>query len=230
MKKKNAIISIAGIAIAIMLPLAAVMVFKYKEKSRVTVKFPRTYFPIGLDTITGEDGKTRIDTLYRTITPYTATTQDGQVFKSESLNGNLYIAEFFFASCPGICPIMNENMTKIQQEFLNDDNVKIVSFTIDPERDSIKALKAYATKHGAIPGKWTFLRMDEKQKVFDLGRKEFGLTTQEGDAGTGDFEHSDKFVLVDEFGHVRGYYNGTDSTSMNTLMGDVVLILSRMKK
>lgn len=230
MKKKNAILSIVGIAIAIMLPLSAVMVFKYKEKSRVTVKFPKFYYPIGLDTVQDEDGKTRIDTLYRTIAPFTATSQNGQQFNSESLKGNLYIAEFFFASCPGICPKMNENMKKVQKEFLNDDKVKIISFTIDPERDTIAALKEYADEKGAIPGKWTFLRMNSKQEVFDLGRKEFGLTTQQGINGVGDFEHSDKFVLVDVDGHIRGYYNGTDSISMNNLMGDVILILSRMKK
>ncbi len=226
MKKNNAILSIVGIAIAIMLPLSAVMVFKYKEKSRVTVKFPKYYFPIGLDTVKDEDGKTRIDTLYRTIKPYTATTQNGQPFSSESLKGKLYVAEFFFASCPGICPKMNDNMMKVQKEFLNDDVVKIISFTIDPERDSISALKKYAEEKGAIPGKWTFLRTNTQQEVFDLGRNEFGLTTQNGDGGPGDFEHSDKFVLVDGNGHIRGYYNGTDSASINNLMGDIILIIS----
>ena len=228
-KNNKAVLSIVGIALAVMLPLVAVMVFKYKEKDRVTVKFPRFYFPIGLDTVAENTGKIRIDTIYRTIKPYTFTTQDGQIFKSESLKGSLYVAEFFFASCPGICPKMNENMKKIQKEFLNDDNVKMISFTIDPERDSIPALKEYATSMGAIPGKWTFLRGD-KQATFDLGRNEFGLTTQQGDAGAGDFEHSDKFVLVDGEGHVRGYYNVTDSLSMNNLMGDIILILSRQKR
>ena len=230
MKKKNAILSIVGVALAVMLPLSAVMVFKYKEKSRVTVKFPKFYYPIGLDTVKEDDGKTKIDTIYRTIAPYKAITQNGQVFTSESLKGNLYVAEFFFASCPGICPKMNANMMKVQKEFLNDDNVKIVSFTIDPDRDTIPALKDYANEKGAIPGKWMFLRMNSKQEVFDLGRKEFGLTTQQGNNGIGDFEHSDKFVLVDADGHIRGYYNGTDSLSMNNLMGDIILILSRMKK
>lgn len=231
MSKNKAILSVVGVAIAIMLPLSAVMVFKYKEKSRVTIHFPPTYYPIGIDTVKDPlNGKVRIDTLYRTIPDFKATTQDNQPFSANELKGNLYVAEFFFTSCPGICPLMNKSLQRVQQEFLNDDIVKILSISIDTERDSISVLKEYATNKGAIPGKWTFVRMQNQEAVYDLGKNHFGLTTQQGNSDSARFEHSDKLILIDAEGHIRGYYNGTDSMAVNKLMGDMVLIMSRMKK
>ncbi len=237
MNKKMAISSVVGVIIAVLIPLSAVLFFKFKEQARKIVEFPRTYYPIGWDTAHDESGKIELnkkgnimmDTFYHSVPPFEFMSQDGQLFKSESLKGNLYVAEFFFSSCPGICPIMNGNMQRVQKEFLGDDNVKIVSFSIDPERDSIKALKIYADKMNAISGKWYFLTGD-KQSIFDLGKQGYKLTTQQGDGGSKDFEHSDKMILIDADGHIRGYYNGTDSTSVKDMMGDMVLILSRMKK
>ncbi len=232
-----AISSVVGIVIAVLIPLSAVLFFKYKEQSRNIVEFPQSYYPIGWDTARDETGKIQlskkgkvvIDTSYHSVPSFQFNSQDGQLFKSESLKGNLYVAEFFFASCPGICPIMNGNMQRVQQEFLGDDNVKIISFSIDPERDSVKALKQYADKMNAISGKWYFLTGD-KQAIFDLGKQGYKLTTQQGDGGSKDFEHSDKMILIDGDGHIRGYYNGTDSAAVKDMMGDMVLILSRMRK
>jgi len=235
--KKIAIASLIGVIIAVLIPLGAVFFFKIKENDRRTVEFPRSYFATGMDTAKDEFGKVKLDkkgmvvmdTTYHVVPKFTLTSQDGQSFNSESLKGRLYVAEFFFASCPGICPIMNSNMQKIQQEFIGDDQVKIVSFSIDPDRDSVAALKKYADKMKAVSGKWYFLTGD-KQQIFDLGKFGYKLTTQQGDGGSKDFEHSDKMILVDGDGHIRGYYNGTDSASVRDLMGDMVLILSRMRK
>jgi protein SCO1/2 len=113
----------------------------------------------------------------------------------------------------------------VQQAFSKETNFKIVSFSVDPAKDSILALRRYAAMHNAIPGKWYFLR-GSKQQVFDLANKGFSITAKDDeDGGPEAFIHSEKLVLVDQSGNVRGYYSGVDSTRVNQLMGDIVLLM-----
>lgn len=227
--RRTAISSLIGVSIAILIPLAAVFIFKYKEKDRHMVHFPKIYFPMGLDTTVDDKGQPQYDTVYHTIPEFSFMSQDGQLFSSRKLKGHLWIANFFYTSCPGICPVMNRQMQKVQNEFLGDDQVRLVSFTTDPERDSIATLKYYSQQQNAVPGKWYFLRAGRKE-IQDLARNAFRVTVVDGDNGDGEVEHSDKLILIDEKGRIRGYYNGTDSMDVRNLMGDIVLILSRMNK
>ncbi len=170
----------------------------------------------------------RDDTVYHTVPNFSLTTQFGETLVFDSLEGSLRIVDFFFTTCPGVCPKMTNQMQRIQKNFIKDEKVKLISISVDEARDSVAALKAYADVHNAVPGKWFFLR-GGKQEVFDLAQKGFFVTASD-DEGPEDFLHSEKFILVDWHGQIRGFYNGLDSNSVNKLMGDLVLLLRDTEK
>src|SRR5690606_12928210 len=150
-------------------------------------------------------------------------------FVLDSLAGTVYVADFFFASCPGICPVMTNQLKRVQTAFIKDQNFKILSFSVDPERDSIAALREYAKNNEAIPGKWFFLRA-EKSDIFSLAKDGFFLIAKDNPGQAEAFLHSEKMTLVDAEGNIRGYYDGTDSTSVNKMMSDIVLVLRQYEK
>jgi protein SCO1/2 len=116
-------------------------------------------------------------------------------------------------------------MERVQQAFIKDDNFKIISFTVDPLRDTINVLRKYASEHDAIPGKWFFLR-NNKETVFKLAKEGFYITAKDDeDGGPEAFIHSEKLVLVDKEGIIRHYYSGVDTASVNKMMADIVLLL-----
>ncbi len=186
---------------------------------------PGKMFPLGVAESKNRRGETVVDTVYHLVPSAKFETQRGDSLILDSLRGNIYVADFFFASCPGICPKLSRSLERVQGAFIKDDNFKIVSFSVDPERDSVNALRRYAALHNAIPGKWYFLRTD-KQTVFTLAESGFKVTARPDD-GTGaeDFIHSEKLVLIDKDGNIRGYYSGVDTTRVNQLMSDIVLLL-----
>lgn len=186
---------------------------------------PGKMFAQGVTEASNYQGETVIDSVYHTIPNEKFQTQNADSLELDSLRGNIYVADFFFASCPGICPKMSNSLERVQQGFIKDDNFKIVSFTVDPDRDTITALRKYADEHNAIPGKWYFLR-SSKETVFKLAREGFFITAKDDeDGGPEAFVHSEKLVLVDQQGNIRSYYSGVDSASVNKLMSDIVLLL-----
>jgi protein SCO1/2 len=153
--------------------------------------------------------------------------QDGVAFSSSSVSKKIWVVEYFFASCKGICPIMNEQMKRIQSAYLRDTNVVILSFTVDPENDTPKVLKAYANAHDAAAGKWFFLTGD-KESIYKLARKSFFLlkpaeAKNQGDVGS-DFIHTNNFVLIDENKQIRGYYDGTNRNEVDELIEDITIL------
>ncbi len=162
--------------------------------------------------------------VYGEIPEFSLIDHHGKEINLNRLRGSVWIADFFFTSCAGICPRMTEQMTRVQEAFKNNPRVKIVSFTVDPETDSVWVLSMYAKGWGAIDGKWFFVT-GEKKKIYDLARRGFKLPVEEGDGGPGDFIHSDRFVLVDAKGRIRGYYAGTDPEEVDKLIKDIKLIL-----
>ncbi len=161
---------------------------------------------------------------YGEIPEFNLIEHHGGEISLERLKGNVWVADFFFTSCAGICPRMTEQMTRVQEAFRNDPRVKLVSFTVDPERDSVWVLSEYAKGWGAVNGKWFFVT-GEKKKIYELARLGFKLPVDDGDGGPEDFIHSDKFVLVDAKGRIRGYYSGTDHEEVDKLIRDIKLIL-----
>lgn len=158
------------------------------------------------------------------IPDFTFSDQFGRSVGREMMVGKITIVDFFFTSCPSICPIMSKEMERVQDVFRNEDNVQIYSISIDPDYDSPKVLAEYADEHGAKRDKWFFLSGPEKE-TYDLARCGFIIPSVNGGAVPEDFVHSDKFVLVDELGRIRGYYSGTKREGVDQLILETKILL-----
>lgn len=165
----------------------------------------------------------RGDTIYHAIADFNLMTHNNTVFTDKHLEGKIYVADFFFATCKTICPKMSMQMKRVQEAYKEDPEILLVSHTVNPERDSVAALKAYAKEYGAIDGKWFFLT-GEKKELYDLARNSYFLAAMPGDGGPDDFIHSEKIVLVDKNKRIRGYYNGTDYESVNLLIDEIKVL------
>ena len=159
-----------------------------------------------------------------TVPDFTFINQNGTQSGSEELYGKIVVADFFFTRCAGICPKMTSQLKRVQDEFSGNEKLKLVSFTVDPERDSAEVLSDYMDAYGADPQMWTMYTGDKKE-LYSLARKGFFITAVEGDGGSEDFIHSEKLVLLDEQRRIRGYYDGTDSTSVDKLMKDIHVLI-----
>lgn len=166
--------------------------------------------------------------VYWSVPDFQLFADDGKPFSSERLKGKVWVAEFFFASCAGICPIMNQNMMEVQKAFADNPDVLIVSITVDPKNDTPKVLREYRRNFDAIEGKWFFLTGDKKA-IYNLARHGFKLAAEEvppkEEGGPTDFIHSDRFVLVDRQFRIRGFYNGTEKSEVRKLIADIRKLL-----
>lgn len=151
---------------------------------------------------------------YRFINQY------NQVQTLDNWKGKIVVTDFFFTSCPSICPKMTDNMKKIGEAFRDDKKIQLISFTIDPQRDSAQRLMQYAKAKDDIMPDWTFLT-GEKKDIYKIARKQFYLTASGGDGGPEDFIHSDKIVLRDIHNRIRGYYDGIDEIQIQQLINDI---------
>ncbi len=189
---------------------------------------PRHYL---VDTIltSTKKGKTKDDTVWHKIADFKLTNQLGMPVSLDSLKGKIIIADFFFTHCPTICPPMTRNMKRLQESIHNgrrvgDKTNKLVhflSFSIDPERDSVPQIKKWADRFQINPEKWWLLTGD-KQTIYNLALKEMAIGVEDGKGIDTNFVHSDKFVLIDSNRHVRGYYDGLDSVSLGKLSQDLI--------
>lgn len=155
--------------------------------------------------------------------------QNNQTIDRDAVKGNVFVVEYFFTTCGTICPKMTEQMTRVQKRFKGNDDFNILSFTVNPSVDTVEVMKAYAQEHGAVDGQWHFLT-GEKKKLYDLARNSFFVlkpaeAANLGDAGS-DFIHTNNFVLVDQELRIRGYYDGTSISEVNTLMEDIAILLN----
>ena len=151
--------------------------------------------------------------------------QNGKIITQDVYKDKIYVADFFFSSCPTICPIMTSNMAKIQEEFLNDKNIMLLSLSVTPEIDSIPRLRAYADKNGVIDAKWNVTTGDKKH-IYELARKSYFAVTDEGDGGLQDFIHTSNFILVDKNKQIRGIYNGIDNKEILRLINDIKILIN----
>lgn len=151
------------------------------------------------------------------IPDYTLTDQNGAVFNSKTVDSSFKVYDFVFTRCGSICPKMSTQLIRVQEAFKEDKDVVLLSLTVDPEHDTPEVLKAYAKTYNAIPGKWYFLT-GEKDSIYTLGQKQFFLTAKQNEDDLTDFLHSERMVLVDKNGWIRGYYNGTDEFEVDRLI------------
>lgn len=158
---------------------------------------------------------------FHQIPPFRLINQEGDTLTEQDFAGKIYVTDFFFTSCPGICPKMTKNMIQLQKAFMSDPGVLLLSHSVTPERDSVSALKHYADSKGIKSQKWHLVTGDRDQ-IYDLGRNQYfveedlGLTKKETD-----FLHTENFVLIDKDRHIRGIYNGLNQTAIDQLIADV---------
>ncbi len=159
---------------------------------------------------------------YHTIADFALLNQNGDTITQNDYEGKIYIADFFFTTCPTICPIMKDHMVKLQH-ILMDDDVLLLSHSVTPEIDSVPVLKAYAESKGVIDSKWNMLTGDKKQ-IYDLARKSYLVAKDEPYGGDYDMIHTENFVLVDTRRRIRGFYDGTDWGEMERLLKDLEIL------
>lgn len=160
---------------------------------------------------------------YHKIADFELTNQNGKIITQKDYADHIYVADFFFTTCPSICPIMTSNMGKLQQYFQKDDHVKLLSFSVTPAIDSVEQLKKYAIEKGVDDRKWNLLTGDKKQ-IYSLARKSYFVVKNDGDGGPFDMIHTENFVLVDPDRRIRGYYDGTSDTAMESLKEDLAVL------
>jgi len=163
------------------------------------------------------------DTIYHTVGPFALLNQDSVVITGDSLRGYIYVADFFFTSCPTICPTMKTQMMRIYEKFENDQDIKLVSHSIDPEYDTVGLLHEYAMNLGVSSDKWWFLT-GAKDSIYQLAESSYMVMADEDADAPGGYIHSGAFLLVDPKGRIRGVYDGTLSDQVDVLMKDSKLL------
>lgn len=163
------------------------------------------------------------------IGSFSFTNQNNEKIGLDDVKGKVFVAEYFFTTCGTICPKMNAQMQRVQKAYANNEAFKILSFTVDPEIDTVAQMKQYAVGHGAIDGQWHFLT-GNKKALYSLARKSFFILKPAeaqnlGDAGS-DFIHTNNFVLVDQQLRIRGYYDGTNSKDVDKLIRHIEVLMN----
>jgi protein SCO1/2 len=166
------------------------------------------------------NGQQVTDTVYQTVPAFQFVNQYGDSVGSKNLQGKIYVADFFFTSCPSICPGMQRNMLTVYNAFKDTADVKIISFTIDPKHDTTAVLKKYADKLGVSGNSWWFLNGD-KDKVYELATKSYLVGVTQDSTAAGGYVHQGYFVLIDKEKRVRGSYDGTDPKQVDQLIADI---------
>jgi len=166
--------------------------------------------------------------IYGEVPAFQLTNQNGQLFGSTDLTNKIWIADFVFTTCPGPCPMLSSRMSELQKP-LEKTDVHLVSFSVDPEKDTPEVLRGYADKLRAQPGRWDFLT-GKKSAIYDISQKGFKLAVADGSSETGVPVHSTRMVLVDRHGQIRGYYDGTAADSVTKLLADTNHLLREQPK
>jgi protein SCO1 len=177
--------------LALILGLGGLLVIRTAEKSRDTLP------------------------MLGSVPPFEGVNQDGTPFGLPSLQGKISVVDFMFTNCPGICPVMSGNLAKLYNSFSSENSLQFVSISVDPDRDTLAALQDYARGFGVNDSRWQFLWMPQAD-VVNLSENGFKLTAQNLPSG-----HSNRFVLVDQQGRIRGYYDGTDDNDVAKLTLDI---------
>ena len=159
---------------------------------------------------------------YHKIAPFSLTNQNGKTVTELDYLNKIYVADFFFTTCPTICPKMTENMGALQKEFLADPQVKFLSYSVTPQIDSVAQLKKYALEKGVIAGKWHLVTGDKKE-IYDLARRSY-LVAKDQPFSSYDLIHTENFVLVDPERRIRGFYDGTDPEAIENLLSDIAIL------
>lgn len=174
------------------------------------------------------DGKTVTDTIYNTIPSFSFINQKGDTITNKDFDGKIYVADFFFTSCPTICPVMKKEMIKVYQKFKGNPDVKILSHTIDPAHDTPEVLNKFAADLGVDDLQWQFVTGD-KDKIYEIGQGSYMVTAKSDSTVAGGYIHSGAFILIDKEKRVRGMYDGTTEAGTKKLIKDIDILLEEYK-
>ena len=162
---------------------------------------------------------------YHRIADFELINQNGKTVTHENFNGKIYIADFFFTTCPTICISMTDNLLKVQKEIQNNPNILLISHSVTPKIDSVTQLKKYAIEKGVNDKKWHLVTGDKKE-IYKLARKSYLAVKDEGDGGPFDMFHTENFILVDPDKRIRGFYDGTDPKEIKRLLLEIKILNS----
>ena len=157
---------------------------------------------------------------YHQIANFKLTNQNGKTISQEDYKEKIYVADFFFTTCPTICPVMTKNMVALQNSFLNDPQVMLLSHSVTPDIDTVAQLKKYALEKGVKDQKWNLVTGDKKE-IYQLARKSYLAVKENGDGGPFDMIHTENFVLIDPDKRIRGFYDGTNLEEIAQLLEDI---------
>jgi len=157
---------------------------------------------------------------YHRIADFSLTNQNGKTVTQNDFKGKIYVADFFFTTCPTICIAMTDNLIKVQEKIKNNPNVMLLSHSVTPKMDSVAQLKKYALEKGVIDNKWHLVTGDKKV-IYELARKSYLAVKEDGDGGPFDMIHTENFILVDPESRIRGFYDGTDLNEIDRLLEEL---------
>ncbi|EIJ38099.1 SCO family protein [Galbibacter orientalis] len=165
---------------------------------------------------------------YHKIAPFKLINQNGDTITEANYKDKIYVADFFFTTCLSICPMMTDNMVRIQEKIINDPEVMLLSHSVTPVIDSVPRLKAYAEEKGVVDSKWNMVTGDKKQ-IYNLARKSYLAVKTVGDGGPFDMIHTENFILVDKEKQIRGFYDGTKEEDIQQLLHDIEVLKNEYK-
>ncbi|GAA4280078.1 SCO family protein [Gaetbulibacter aestuarii] len=157
---------------------------------------------------------------YHKIADFSLTNQNGKTITQDNYKNKIYVADFFFTTCQSICPVMTDQMVRVQNSILNDSQVMLLSHSVTPDIDTVAQLKRYAIEKGVNDKKWNLVTGDKKQ-IYDLARKSYLAVKDNPFAGKYDMIHTENFVLVDKKRQIRGFYDGTNPEEVDQLIKDI---------
>lgn len=161
-----------------------------------------------------------------TVGPFSFINQEGKTITEKDLQDKIYVVEYFFTTCKGICPKLNENMSKVYAAYRGQNDIMILSHTVDPMTDSVDVMKKYSLKYEADPAQWMFLT-GNKHDLYSMAINSYLVSAVEDTTNKEilpDFIHTQYFVLVDKEKHIRGTYDGTDDAAVQKLIGDIQVL------
>lgn len=208
------------IGIGILVVAFSVLIFLVNKRSELPILNPSDFNPELVDASLKNEAKAH------TVADFELLNQNGETITQANYENKVYVADFFFTRCPSICPVMSNNIEKLQNTFIDNSIVMFLSLSVTPELDSIPILKEYAQKHGAIDGKWN-ITTGEKKHIYNLARKSYFAVVNEGDGGLQDFIHTANFILVDTKKQIRGVYDGTIDKEIERLINDIKILMQK---
>lgn len=174
------------------------------------------------------NGEKVIDTVYHKVADFQFVDQDSALITEATFSDKVYVSDFFFTTCPTICPVMKGQMMRVYDSFYEEPEVLFLSHTIDPEHDTVQVLREYAEQLGIESRKWHFVTGD-KEIIYETAQTSYYATAAEDELEPGGFVHSGAFILVDKQRHIRGIYDGTDPEAVDRLIVDIKKLLKEYR-